>query len=164
LLADGGSFFDLRLYPLNVIRWFADEEPCEYRAFVSTRNTSGTFAAVEQTVSWMMKFPSGILASCGSSYGQSGTSYLQINGTAGHICLEPALTYVSVVLKYTGKTQTGDIEGADPTFDPDQFVTEATYFADCVLRNKEPETLGEEGLKDILAVEEIYKAARAPEA
>jgi predicted dehydrogenase len=162
LLAGGGSLFDLGLYPLNVIRWFAAEEPSEYRAFVSTRDTGGTFASVEQTVNWMMKFPSGILASCGSSYGQSGTSYLQINGTAGHIRLEPAFTYGSVVLKYTGKTQNGDIEGSGPTFDPDQFVTEATYFADCVLRNKDPETSGEEGLKDILAVEAIYKAAGAP--
>jgi predicted dehydrogenase len=109
----------------------------------------------------MIKFASGIVATCGSSYGQSGTNFLQINGSSGHVRLEPAYGYGSVVLKYLGKTESGNIDGGHPTYDPDQFVTEATYFADCILQNKQPETSGEEGLKDISAIEAVYRAAGA---
>lgn len=158
-LAGGGSLFDLGVYPLNVVRWFAGEEPSEFRTLIATRDTSGKFASVEQSIEWLMKFPSGILASCGSSYGQSGTNFLQINGTTGYVRLEPAFTYGNTVLKYAGKTEKGEIEGSGLVYDPDQFVAEATHFADCVLKNKEPSTPGEEGLHDLLAVEAIYRAA-----
>ena len=36
--------------------------------------------------------------------------------------------------------------------------------ADCIRNNPEPLTLGEEGLKDMLAIEAIYRAARTPNA
>jgi predicted dehydrogenase len=161
-LAGGGSLFDLGVYPLNVIRWFTGEEPAEFRAFTATRDKSGKFASVEETINWMMKFPSGILATCGSSYGQSGTNFLQINGTTGHLRLEPAFTYGSTILRYTGTTEASPIEGGGPVYDPDQFVTEATHFADCILNDKEPMTAGEEGLKDLIAIESIYAATKNP--
>jgi len=41
-------------------------------------------------------------------------------------------------------------------------VLEAEHFADCIRNNKQPESPGEEGLKDMLAIEAIYKAAGAP--
>jgi predicted dehydrogenase len=116
----------------------------------------------EETINFMMKFPSGILATCGSSYGQSGTNFLQMNGTTGHLRLEPAFTYGSTVLRYTGTTAASTIEGNGPVYDPDQFVTEATHFADCILNDKEPMTSGEEGLKDLIAIESIYAATGDP--
>ena len=161
-LAGGGSLLDLGIYPLNTIRWFTQEEPVDCRALIATRDKGPAFAGVEQSVEWMMKFPSGILAGGGSSYGQNGTNYLQINGTIGHVRLEPAFVYGSAVLKYTGTAATGDISGGGPVFDPDQFVLEATHFADCILHNTSPATPGEEGLADLLAIEAIYRAAGAP--
>ena len=158
-LSGGGSLFDLGIYPLNVIRWFTAEEPVEFKAFVATRDRSGKFDTVEETINWIVKFPSGILASSGSSYGQSGTNFLQVNGAAGHIRIEPAFTYGSTVLNYKGITASGAIEGSGRVYDPDQFVTEATYFGDCVLQGRSPLTTGEEGLKDLLAIESIYAAA-----
>jgi predicted dehydrogenase len=162
LLAGGGSMFDLGVYPLNTIRWFAGEEPVDFRALVATRDKSGKFSSVEESVNCLLRFPSGILAECGSSYGQSGTNFIQINGSTGHVRIEPAFTYGDTVLKYTGKTESGEIAGSGPVYEPDQFVTEATHFADCILQEREPATPGEEGLKDLLAIEAIYKAAGAP--
>jgi len=161
-LAGGGSLLDLGIYPLNTIRWITGEEPAEYRAFVATRDKGPKFASVEESVDWLMKFPSGILANCGSSYGQSGTDFLQINGSTGHVRIEPAFVYGDAVLKYTGTTSSGDISGGGPVYNPDQFVSETTYFADCVLNNTQPSTPGQEGLADLLAIEAIYKAAGAP--
>jgi predicted dehydrogenase len=161
-LAGGGSLLDLGIYPLNAIRWMTGEEPAEFRAFTATREKGPKFASVEQSVDWLMKFPSGILANCGSSYGQSGTDFLQINGSTGHVRIEPAFGYGDVVLKYSGRTASGEISGSGPVYEPDQFVTETTHFADCVLNNKQPVTPGEEGLADLVAIEAIYKAAGAP--
>jgi predicted dehydrogenase len=41
-------------------------------------------------------------------------------------------------------------------------VLEAEHFSDCIRNNKQPESPGEEGLKDMLSIEAIYKAAGAP--
>jgi predicted dehydrogenase len=161
-LSGGGSLMDLGVYPLNTIRWMTGEEPSEFRAFVATREKGEKYASVEQSVDWLMKFPSGILANCGSSYGQSGTDFLQINGSTGHVRVEPAFVYGDAVLKLTGRTAAGEVTGGGPVNDPDQFVTETTHFADCVLNGREPDTPGEEGLKDLVAIEEIYRAAGAP--
>jgi predicted dehydrogenase len=162
-LAGGGSLLDLGIYPLNAIRWILGEEPSDFRAFVSTREPGPRFAEVEQTVEWMMKFPSGILSNCGSSYGQYGPAFLQIDGTKGQVHIEPAFYYGDVQYTYSGSTTHGPIKGSAPvTGQYDQFTAEADHFANCILNNKTPDTPGEEGLADMLAIEAIYKAAGAP--
>src|SRR6185436_2485904 len=42
----------------------------------------------------------------------------------------------------------------------DQFAPELIYFSDCILRNKEPEPSGLEGLMDIRVLEAVFKSAR----
>jgi predicted dehydrogenase len=63
---------------------------------------------------------------------------------------------------YTGMSGDTKLSGSGPVYDPDQFVSEATHFADCVLKNSQPATPGEEGLADLLAIEGIYAAAGSP--
>jgi predicted dehydrogenase len=161
-LAGGGSLLDLGIYPLNTMRWFSGEEFAECRGFGATRDKGPAFTSVEQSIDWLVKFPSGILGSGGSSYGQSGTNFIQINGTAGHVRLEPAFVYGDVVLKYTGVNSQGQISGGGPVTDPDQFVNEVTHFSDCALYDRRPDTPGEEGLAELLAIEAIYQSANAP--
>ena len=74
---------DLGVYPLNAIRHITGEEPIDFKAIPSTRDPDERFTEVEQSLEWTMKFPSGILASCGCSYGQRGPSFLNINGEKG---------------------------------------------------------------------------------
>ncbi len=83
-LAGGGSLMDLGIYPLNAIRWIAGEEPATYAAQVSTKIKGRRFASVEETVEFNFKFPSGTLASSGSSYGEAGPAYINICGTEGY--------------------------------------------------------------------------------
>lgn len=114
-LAGGGSLLDLGIYRLNAMRWMTGEEPSEVRAFVAMREKGPKFASVEQSMDWLLKFPSGVLASGGSSYGQSGTNFLQINGSAGHVRIEPASLYGDAVLTLTGVDASGDaITGGGP--------------------------------------------------
>ena len=41
-------------------------------------------------------------------------------------------------------------------------LIQAEHFAHCVRSNEQPRSTGEDGLKDILAIEAIYKAAGSP--
>jgi predicted dehydrogenase len=159
-LCGGGSLMDLGIYPLNAIRHITGEEPVDFTAIVATRDTSGLYAEVEQSMQWTMKFPSGIVASCGCSYGQIGPSFLNINGDEGCLQVEPAFLYDGVHL--SGQANGQVIEQLSTGKSPYQFTLEAEHFSDCIRNNKEPESPGEEGLKDMLAIEAIYKAAGAP--
>ncbi len=159
-LGGGGSVLDLGIYPLNAIRHITREEPASYAAIVSTREFSGRFAEVEQSVEWTMKLPSGIIASCGCSYGQDGPSFLTINGEKGYLQFEPAFNYDGIHLRGHVNGQEIDVLGIGKA--PFQFTLEAEHFVDCIRNNKRPESPGEEGLKDMLAMEAIYRSAGTP--
>ncbi len=159
-LAGGGPILDLGIYPLNAIRHIAGEEPDAYTAVVATRDKSGRFAQVEQSMEWTMKFPSGIISSCSCSYGASGPGTLRITGENGFIQFLPAFNYDGVRLFGSANGKQLDIASSEKH--PYQFTLEADYFSDCIRNNKQPTPGGEEGLKDMLAIEAIYRAAGKP--
>jgi predicted dehydrogenase len=159
-LAGGGSLLDLGIYPLNAIRHITGEEPTDFTAVASTRDHSGRFAEVEQSLEWTMKFPSGIIAACGCSYGARGPSYLSIHGDAGYLEMNPAFLYGSVHMG--GEVNHQPVDELHSAPNTAQFTLEAEHFADCIRNNKQPLSPGEEGLKDMIAIEAIYKAAGRP--
>jgi len=159
-LGGGGALLDLGIYPLNAIRHITGEEPANFSAVVATRDHSGRFSEVEQSMEWTMKFPSGILASCSCSYGQRGPNFLNINGETGYLVMEPAFSYEGMRLH--GEVGGRQIDQSSTGKHPYQFTIEAEHFADCIRNDKEPQSPGEEGLKDMLAIEAIYQAAGAP--
>ena len=167
-LGGGGPILDLGIYPLNTIRHILGEEPNEFTAEVSTREPGPRFAQVEQTMEWTMKFPSGISAACGCSYGAVGPASLEIFGSDGQLVIEPAFYYEG--LKVRGETYSRSkgqggkkpVDIVSPGKAPYQFTLEADHFSDCVRRNVQPRSPGEEGLKDMLAIEAIYRAAGHP--
>jgi len=159
-LAGGGSLLDLGIYPLNAIRHVTGEEPTEFTAVVATRDHGGRFVEVEQSLEWTMKFPSGIIASCGCSYGQVGPNYLMMNGEKGTLEMNPGFTYDGPHLQGIVNGQRIDQQSTGKH--PYVFALEANHFSDCVRNDKEPKSPGEDGLKDLIAIEAIYKAAGTP--
>ena len=126
---------------------------------VATRDSS-KLKGMEETVQWLMRFPSGIIAACGSSYGERGPNYIKVIGDKGWLNIANSYSYDGLHL--TGQTTGGPIDIPSSGKLPFQFTLEAEHFADCVHNNTEPKTAGDEGLKDMLAIEAIYKAAGAP--
>jgi predicted dehydrogenase len=159
-LGGGGPLMDLGIYPLNAIRHITGEEPTDFTAVASTRDKSGRFAEVEQSLEWTMKFPSGIIASCGCSYAQSGPGFLNINGDTGSLQMMPGFFYDGVQMHGTAEGQL--VDERSPGKAPYQFTLEAEHFAACIRNNVEPRTPGEEGLKDLIAIEGIYRSAGTP--
>ena len=160
-LGGGGSLLDVGLYLLNGIRFLTAQEPSDFTAVVATRDKDDPrFAEVEQSIEWTMKFPSGIIASCGSSYGQAGPAFLSVQGDQGYIHLDNPFANSGVHL--TGKAGGYAFDQLNPGQDHFQLRLEGEHFADCVRHGWVPLSPGEEGLKDLVAIEKIYKAAGTP--
>ena len=157
--AGGGSLMDVGIYPLNAMRFFTREEPVGFTAVTATRDHSGKFAEVEESIDFTLKFPSGIAAAAGSSYGANMPGFLQIHGDKGSLEIAPAYGYTGIHVRGFGNIQA---DAPSPEVDTTDFQHEAEHFAQCVRTNTEPRTPGEEGLKDMIAIEAIYKAAGAP--
>ncbi|WP_263383883.1 Gfo/Idh/MocA family protein [Granulicella arctica] len=161
-LAGGGPLMDVGIYSLNACRFMLGEEPTVIAANASTIDHDGRFNDVEENVSWTMKFPSGVLASCNTTYGANMEGYYRIHGSKGTLNVEPAFGYEGIHL-------TGRVRGAQgpPTVidlleqekDPAQFAREADHFSGCILNNTPVGPSGEEGLRDMRHIQTIYKAA-----
>ncbi|MGU9537365.1 Gfo/Idh/MocA family protein, partial [Proteus mirabilis] len=52
----------------NTIRALTGEEPVEVFARIVTDTSDPRFREVEDNVAWTMRFPSGVMANCSSSY------------------------------------------------------------------------------------------------
>ena len=157
-LAGGGPLMDTGIYSLQATRYLTGEEPKEVQAYSSVIDHDGRFNEVEETVVWSMRFPSGVLANCATTYGSSFIgSKVRVIGSKGELKLDPAFGYQELHLS-------GQAQGKSPldiAFDnpaPRQFTTEADYFSGCILENKEPKTNGEEGLRDERIMTAIYQS------
>jgi predicted dehydrogenase len=154
-LAGGGPLMDVGIYSLNACRYLTGEEPQNLEGYCSVIDKDGRFNEVEENVSWTMRFPSGILASCNSTYGAQMNGYFRVHGSKGVIDMEPAFGYQGQHLKAKIQGQP-EIDEPNPNKDPSQFVTEADYFAQCVFDDTEPKSDGQEGLRDMQYMADIY--------
>ena len=156
-LAGGGPLYDVGIYSLNACRYLTGEEPEHISACASTIDHDGRFNEVEENVSWTMRFPSGIVASCATTYGANMAGYFKVYGSKGWLQIEPAFNYDGVHLHAWSGGQI--IDQLNPSRDPYQFQNEAEHFSHCVQNNLEPESPGEEGLRDMNHIAEIYRSA-----
>ncbi|HZQ51023.1 MAG TPA: Gfo/Idh/MocA family oxidoreductase [Bryobacteraceae bacterium] len=156
-LAGGGPLMDVGIYSLNACRYLTGENPEHVEGYCSVIDKDGRFSQVEENVGWTMRFPSGVVASCTTTYGANMPGYYTVHGSKGYMHVEPAFAYEGLHLKAQIKGEP-PIDKPNPNKDPSQFVAEGDYFADCVFNNQEPKTNGEEGLRDMQYIAEIYKS------
>jgi predicted dehydrogenase len=163
-LAGGGSLFDVGIYVLNASRYLTGEEPVTFTAVTSTVDKDGRFDTVEENVSWTTKFPSGAVATGSCTYGAQMPGYFKVFGSKGWMEMAPAFNYEGLKLRAEYSSGRGTpntvIEEANAEKDPLQFTREANHFSECVVQNRTPKSSGEEGLRDMKYIEQIYGAAR----
>ena len=82
------------------------------------------------------------------------------DGDKGSLHIQPAFNYDGVHV--VGRANEKEVDLLGTGKGPYQFTLEAEHFADCIRHNKRPESPGEEGLRDMLAIEAIYRAAGTP--
>jgi predicted dehydrogenase len=153
-LAGGGCLMDIGIYSLSAARYLTGEEPTEVFAHTYQDTTDIHFKEVEQHCDFQLKFPSGALASCVSSYNTNLNRYA-IHAPHGHCLLEPGQSYTGV------KFQIDRGNGFEPQDIPeaDQFACEMDGFAQALAGNAPFKATGEEGLQDMRIIEAIYESA-----
>jgi predicted dehydrogenase len=156
-LSGGGSLMDIGIYSLNAARYLAGEEPTEIRAIESTDRSDPRFKNVEDRIDWQMRFPSGAIANCVSSYSSHHNAY-RVTGTKGWVGMEPATPYDGhqMWLRQNWKTEPVSL----PAPAKNQFVAQLDHLAESVLIGVPLRASGEEGLRDMRLIEAIYRSAK----
>jgi predicted dehydrogenase len=154
-LAGGGALMDVGIYALQACRYLTGEEPVSVIA-QETKTDAVKFAEVDESIAWMMKFPSGVVAHCTTTYSLNGINRFHATTENGYIRMDPAYSYNDNRLETARGTSRGETKLAQV----DQFATEMDEFAKCILENKPSKVSGEEGLKDMLVVEAIYDSIK----
>ncbi|WP_263384425.1 Gfo/Idh/MocA family protein [Granulicella arctica] len=159
-LAGGGCLPDVGVYCLNAARFISGEEPTEVWGTTYQPKDDPRFTEVEETCSFTLKFPSGLIASCSTGYGAHRSQFLRMEGEKAWAELNPAFGYSGLKLR-TAKLEDAQNVTIEPMIESvDQFAQEMDHMSVCVQQNLQPHTPGEEGLQDQRITDAIYKSAK----
>jgi predicted dehydrogenase len=155
-MAGGGSLMDIGIYALQAARYISGEEPIEVNAMETTNRSDPRFKEVEATINFQLRFPSGVLANCTSSYDASLNRFRGVTAS-GWFELEPGLSYTRLRMRL----RRGDALEERDYPQRDHFAAEMDQFSQCIMENRDVLTPGEEGLRDLQLMTAIYEAAKA---
>jgi glucose-fructose oxidoreductase len=155
-MAGGGSLMDIGIYALQAARYLSGEEPVAVNAMMRSTPGDVRFTEVEEHVTFQLRFPSGLLANCTSSYG-AGLNRFRVVKRNGWAELEPALNYTGLRMR---AFRDGSLQELFQR-PVDHFAAEMDHFSECIQKGTDPRTPGEEGLRDLRIMMAIYEAARA---
>ncbi len=153
-LAGGGSLMDIGIYALNAVRYLSGQEPSDVSAIRYSTPDDPRFKEVEETIAFELRFKSGLVASCLSSYG-FGCNRFRVYGTRGQLESEPYWSYQGNRLWRPRGRDREEVQ-VEPV---NHFASEMDHFSECVLNDKAPLTTGEEGLKDLKVMMAAYESA-----
>jgi glucose-fructose oxidoreductase len=152
----GGTLYDVGIYCINAARHLFRAEPTEVAAI--TVAGSKKASDVEESASCILRFAGDRLATFGVSFGTDKTSEYRIVGTEGSIRVEPGYELASGLELHITR---GEKKRTLKYKKRDQFAPELVYFSDCILKGREPEPSGEEGLADVRVIRALYDSAKA---
>jgi predicted dehydrogenase len=153
----GGPLYDIGIYCINAARYCLAEDPVAVFA-TATKSRDRRFKEVEETVTAVMRFKDERLASFTCSFGAGDRSTYTITGTKGSITVDPAYEYAEG-LAY--EMRVGERKKTRRFGKSDQFAPELLYFSDCILKNREPEPSGQEGLLDVRIIEGMMRSMQS---
>jgi predicted dehydrogenase len=151
-LAGGGALLDVGIYCLQTARMLTGEDPIWISA-AETKTDAVKFKEVDETISWTMKFPGGVISNCVSTYGANGFQGFRAGTTRGWFGLDPAYYYNG----NRGRRSDGP-EINIPV--ADQFAIELDDFADCIIHKRQTRVSGEMGVSDVKYLMAIYESIK----
>lgn len=148
----GGVMGDMGVYPLNALRYGTGMEPIAVTAQASTTRPE-IYTEVEETMHFELEFPGGAKGIGDASFGKS-MNKLRVNCAQGWYELSPFQSYSGV----QGTTSDGIVLNATI---PNQQARQMDDDATAIMEGTELLAPGEEGLKDTIVVEAIYRSVAA---
>ena len=149
-LAGGGAMMDVGIYAIQGARYSTSEEPIAVRA-QEFKTDRVKFAEVDETVTWQMEFPSGVISNSTTSYNFK-LNELTVSYDKGRAGLLPAYSYRGVG-GHVGNT----VLKPAPI---NQQALQMDDFARCVIQDETSIVSGEEGLRDAIVIDAIYESLR----
>jgi glucose-fructose oxidoreductase len=151
----GGTLYDIGVYCINAARYLFRSEPKEVVA-VSVNSGVAHLSEIDESTAAILRFDGERVASFVTSFNAADVGEYRIVGTKGQLHVDPAYEYaegLKYALTVDGKTVRKAIGKRD------QFAPELLHFSDCILRDRDPEPSGEEGLQDVRIVQALYESA-----
>jgi predicted dehydrogenase len=147
-LAGGGAMMDVGIYSINGTRYATGEDPIWVMAH-ELKTDREKFKEVDETITWQMGFPSGVVANCSTTYNYNSPELLRVSAEKGFVELSPCYGYGPI----NGRTDKGPINQPVKTHQ----TLQMDGLADCILNNTPDLQMdGNEGLKDMQIIEAIY--------
>lgn len=147
-LAGGGALMDVGIYCIQAACYVSGEMPVSITA-QEVKTYPERFPDVDETITWQMKFPSGTIANCSTSYAVN-THHFDVYCEEGAFGLSPAFGYDGIQ-GYVGeeKLELGQIR---------EQALHLDHFARAVRGQEELITPGEMGRDDMKIIAGIYRA------
>lgn len=151
-LAGGGPLMDLGVYCMQGVMYTTGMEPVAVTAQSPEVSDKEKFLGVEETLSWQMHMPNGLVAECRTSYSERG-NILRAEAERGSFELQPAFNYSGL----KGSTSDGK-KFEYPALS--QQAKQMDAFALAVKNKQQSIVPGEMGRRDVKIIEAIYEAMR----
>jgi glucose-fructose oxidoreductase len=145
----GGAMMDMGVYVLQAARYATGEEPVSVTAQQYVHRTD-LFKGVDETTTFQLHFPSGAVANLHTSFGVN-MNYLYVSAESGWYNLDPFSSYSGI----KGMSKNGPISFPHVN----QQARQMDDAALAIMQKKPQLVPGEEGLRDMIIVDAIYKAA-----
>ena len=151
----GGTLYDIGVYCINAARALFRAEPKEVMA-LSVNSGPARLSEIDESTAAVLRFDGERIAAFVTSFNADDVASYRIVGTKGQLHVNPAYEYaegLAYELTANGKTTRRRIGKRD------QFAPELIYFSDCILKGRDPEPSGEQGLQDVRIVQALYESA-----
>lgn len=154
----GGPLGDVGIYCINAARYLTGEEPVEVTGFIQQPTSDPRFAEVPESVSFQLRFPSGVIMNGSCSFGSGDSRLLRVTTAKGYLHMDNAFAYRGIELRMRKPGKAGDV--VEPGIEAvDHFTAELDGVAKALLDNKPVKTPGADGLADMKVIKAIEEAA-----
>ncbi len=147
----GGALYDMGVYSINAARYATGEEPVRVRNARQWTERPELFSEVDEWTEFELEFPSGVIASCRTSFGET-MDLLDVRCASGSYRLSPMQAYTGV----SGETSDGT--QLDQKVENQQ-AKQMDDDALAIIEQRPVLVPGEEGLRDVRIVQAIQSSA-----
>jgi len=146
-LAGGGPLMDVGIYCVQGVCYTTGLKPIAVTAKEGPKKDTKKFATIEESLTWDMEMPDGIIARCKSSYSED-LNKLRAEAENGWFELGPAYEYKGI----KGETSTGKMDLPEVN----QQARQMDDFALAIKGNRPSPVSGEMGRRDLKILQAIY--------
>ncbi|MFW6203172.1 MAG: Gfo/Idh/MocA family protein, partial [Marinilabilia sp.] len=149
-MAGGGPLVDIGIYTIQGACYTKGQWPVEVEARYGEVTKPDLFDSVEQSISFTLKYPDGTTSTHNTSYADK-VNYLKTTGENGWWEISPAYSYSNI----SGETSEGQMNFPNVN----QQARQMDAFALSLINDTPILVTGDMGLRDMIIMEAIYKAA-----